>query len=93
MDCSTPGLSVYGILQGRILEQVAISFSRGSSQTRDLTHVSCTADGFFTTEPLGKTPKTKLFPLIAGIRLEWLLLPDEGHLDRKRSKTLYSQMA
>ena len=33
--------SVHGILQGRILEQVAISYSRGSSQPRDWTHVFC----------------------------------------------------
>ena len=31
LDCSPPGSSVHGILQARILEQVAISFSRGSS--------------------------------------------------------------
>ena len=31
MDCSLPGFSVYGIFQARVLEQVAISFSRGSS--------------------------------------------------------------
>ena len=31
MDCSLPGFSVHGILQARILEWVAISFSRGSS--------------------------------------------------------------
>ena len=37
MDCSPPGSSVHGILQARILEQVAISFSRGSSQPRDWT--------------------------------------------------------
>ena len=35
MDCSPPGSSVHGILQARILEWVAISFSRGSSQPRD----------------------------------------------------------
>ena len=35
MDCSPPGSSVPGILQPRILEWVAISFSRGSSQSRD----------------------------------------------------------
>ena len=34
MDCSPPGSSVHGILQARILEWVAISFSRGSSQPR-----------------------------------------------------------
>ena len=48
MDCSPPGSSVYGILQARILEWVAISFSRGSSQPRDQTLVSHIADRFFT---------------------------------------------
>ena len=39
-DCSLPGSSVHGISQARILEWVAISFSRGSSQPRDQTHIS-----------------------------------------------------
>ena len=43
MDCSPPGSSIHGILQARILEWVAISFSRGSSQPRDQTQVSCVA--------------------------------------------------
>ena len=37
MDCSLPGSSIHGIFQARILEWVAISFSRGSSQPRDRT--------------------------------------------------------
>ena len=41
MDCSLPGSSVHGILQGRIVEWVAIVFSRGSSWPRDLTWVFC----------------------------------------------------
>ena len=48
MDCSPPGSSVHGVLQARILEWVAIPFSRGSSQPRDRTQVSCIAGGFFT---------------------------------------------
>ena len=40
MDCSPPGSSVHGILQAGILEQVATSFSRGSSQPGDQTQVS-----------------------------------------------------
>ena len=48
MDCSLPGSSVHGILQARILEWVAIPFSRESSRLRDWTRVSCTADRFFT---------------------------------------------
>ena len=40
VDCSLPGSSIHGILQARILEWVAISFSRGSSRPRDWTNVS-----------------------------------------------------
>ena len=47
MDCSLPGSSVHGILQARILEWVAIPFSRGSSQLRDRTRI-CIAGRFFT---------------------------------------------
>ena len=46
---SLPGSSVRGILQARLLEWVAINFSRGSSQPRDWIRVSCIAGGFFTT--------------------------------------------
>ena len=49
MDCSPPpGSSVHGILQAGILEWVAISCSRGSSQPRGWTLVSCIAGGCFT---------------------------------------------
>ena len=48
IDCSPPGSSVCGILQARILEWVAISFSRGSSWRRDWTWVSCITGRFFT---------------------------------------------
>ena len=48
MDCSSPGSSVIGILRTRIVEWVAIPFSRGSSQPRDQTWVSCVAGGCFT---------------------------------------------
>ena len=54
MDCSPPGSSVHGIFRARILEWVAISFSRGFSRPRDRTCVCCTAGNFFTTEPSGK---------------------------------------
>ena len=48
MDCSLPGSSVRGILQARILEWVAIFFSRESSWSRDQPLVSCIAGRFFT---------------------------------------------
>jgi len=63
IDCSLPGSSVFGTFQARILEGIAISFSRGSSRPRDQTrvsHVSCTASGFFPAEPLGKPHKLSI---------------------------------
>ena len=48
MDCSPTGSSDHGIFQARILEWIAFLFSRGSSQTRDQTQVSCIAGRFIT---------------------------------------------
>ena len=67
MDCSLPGSSVHGVLQSRILEWIAIPFSRGSSQPRDQIQVSRITGRFFTTEspekptlPCTKAQKTSL---------------------------------
>ena len=46
--CNPMEYTVHGILQARILEWVAFPFSRGCSQPRDWTQVSCIAGGFFT---------------------------------------------
>ena len=56
-NCSPPGSSVHGILQARILEQVAISSSRRSSQPRDQIRVTSPAlvGGFFTTTTTERT--------------------------------------
>ena len=54
MDCIPPGSSVHAISQSRILEWVAISFSRGSSQPRNWTHISCIGRQILYTEPPGK---------------------------------------
>ena len=51
MDYGPPGSSVHGILQARILEWVAMPSSRGSSQPKDGTQVSCITGIFFATEP------------------------------------------
>ena len=48
MDCSWPGFSVHGIFQAGVLEWVAISFSKGSSQPRDRTQASCIVGRRFT---------------------------------------------
>ena len=69
LDCSPPGSSVHGNSQTRILEWVAISFSKGYSQTRDRTNI-CIAGRFFTTESPGKP----------GVRLQLLL----SHFSRVR---------
>ena len=53
MDYSPLGSSIHGILQAKIMEWVAIPFSRGSSQPRDQTQVSRIPGGFFTAEPPG----------------------------------------
>ena len=79
-DCSPPGSSVHGILQARIPEWVAMPSSRGSSQPRDQTQVSCIAGGFFTAESPGKPvqkPRTLLISELhlprdpASIQLIW----------------------
>ena len=46
-DYGPPGSFVCGILQARILQWVAIPFSKGSSRPRDQNQVSCTAGRFF----------------------------------------------
>ena len=57
MDCSPPTSFVLVILQARILEWVAVLSSRGVSQPRNWTSVSCIAGRVFTTDPLGKPYK------------------------------------
>ena len=47
MDCSLPGSSVHGIFQAIVLEWIAVSFSKGSSQPRDQTLVSRIVDRRF----------------------------------------------
>ena len=46
--CDSMNYTIHGLLQARILEWVAISYSRESSQPRDQTQVSCIAGGLFT---------------------------------------------
>ena len=71
-DHSPPGFSVHGILQARIPEWVAISFSRGSSQPRDQAQVFCTAGRFFMDwampSLLAKLSELLLWPLPHGFR-------------------------
>ena len=84
VDCSPPGSSVHGILQARILEWVAISFSRGSSHPRDRTHVSELQADALTSEPSGKplmntlrVTKSKVWENGSGSSTALSLLADE----------------
>ena len=65
MDCSPLGSSIHGIVQGRILEWVAISLSSGSSQPRNWTWVSCIACKFFTSWA------TREEMILAPIKIQW----------------------
>ena len=79
MSCRPAGSSVHAIPQARILERVAISSSRGSSQCRDETQVSslALAGGFFTTALPGKAgPLEFILFLLYNIKVNcyyWLL--------------------
>ena len=78
MDCSPPGSSVRWIFLARILERVAMPSSRGSSQPRDWTHVSCIsciAGRFFTAEPPGK-PSRQTISLLKQTQGEMSFLSD-----------------
>ena len=70
MDCSPPGSSVHGISQARILEWVAISYSRGSSHPRDWTQDSHIAGAgrFFTS---WATKEAQSLPLLQEIFPTW----------------------
>ena len=63
VDCSPPGSSVHRILQARILEWVAISFSRESSQPRNWTKVSYIAGRFFTIWAMREAPDSVTYLL------------------------------
>ena len=69
-----------GISQARILEWVAIPFSRGSSQARDWTQVSCIAGGFFTSWATKGSPRI----------LEWVTYPFSSWSSWPRNRTRLS---
>ena len=72
MNCGPPGSSVGGILQARILQGIAISFSRGPSWPRDQTLVFCIAGRFFTIWTTGKIqPQRKALPKSVQTTTQW----------------------
>ena len=62
IDCSLPGSSVHSIFQARVLEWVAISFSRGSSRLGDRTQSPTLPADALPSEPPGKLPVGWLYP-------------------------------
>ena len=68
--------TVHGILQARMLEWVAFPFSRGSSQLRDRTHVSCIEGRFFTSWATGKPKNTGVDSLSL---LQWIFQTQESN--------------
>ena len=70
MDCSPPSSSVRGILQARILEWIAIPFSRETSQPRDQTLVSCIAGRFSTVWATGESFFTLLLSVLLSKKFE-----------------------
>ena len=80
--CSRPGSSVHGIFQTRMLEWVAISFSRGFSWPRDWTWVACFAGRFFADWAI----KYLRCPAVHGQSRKWhptpVLLPGKSHGQR-----------
>ena len=72
--CDPMDSIVHGILQARILEWVAFLFSRGYSQPRDRTEVSCIAGGFFTSWATREARESKLISCIHFVILQCLPL-------------------
>ena len=84
MDCSLPGSSLHEILQARVLEWVAISFSRGSSQLRDRTGVSHIPGRHFNLSHQGSPLEKKKFFFsfsfaTALIQVSWFLHVDTSN--------------
>ena len=99
MDCSLPDSSVHGIFQARILEWVAISFSRGFSQPGDQTCVSCVSCiGRQVLYHLNHLGSPKLLPCsmnsVHGILwtriLEWVAIPFSRGSSRPRDWARFS---
>ena len=84
-DCSPPGSFVCGILKARILECIAVCFSRGSSQPRDWTQVSCIGRWIFYRWATREAPWKRMDPLTTEQKWargagEWQILWHTYHL-------------
>ena len=72
--CDSMDYTVHGILQARILEWIAIPFSRGPSQPRDWTQVSCIAGGFLTSWATREAQEPSMYaPLNELLTILWVV--------------------
>ena len=71
--CDPMDYTLHGILQARILEWIAFAFSRGSSQTKDQTHISCIAGRFFTSWAIKEARRAGWDTAISGISPSYYL--------------------
>ena len=98
MDYSLPGSSVHGTFQARILEGVAISFSKGPSQPRDWALFSLASpaltDGFFATVPPVKIPGQTRHSTVSVIQQcqSFFLLPWLSHIHYPLSTLYHSEI-
>ena len=76
MDCSLPGSSIHGILQARVLEWVAISFSRGSSRPRDRTQVSRIVGRRFSVSATREVPSLLIRETQINITMRYHFIPN-----------------
>ena len=90
IDCSPPSSSVYGILQARILDQVAIPFSRECSRSRYWSQVCCSAGRFFSIWviygkdlPKGWLVTVRLWGVRWRLGAEWQLLSTHADVLRE----------
>ena len=75
--CGPMDYTIHGTLQARILEWVAFPFSRGSSQPRDRTQISCIAGGFFTS---WATREAQEYLRVSSLSLlQWIFLTQESN--------------
>ena len=88
MDYSPPGFSVHGILQARILDWVAIPFSRQSSQPKDWSQVSCIAGRFSTNWATSEAFNHLLSILKGNLRLAHIVCVQVLKWDQRKTHTI-----
>ena len=101
MDCGPPDSFVHGISHGRILEWTLISYSKGSSQLRDWTHVSCdgrqilyhwaTREAHFHVKICQDELLMVTFPMLVAIHTSAEYGPSRGETGWESSETYHLQ--